>query len=778
MQHLYIVLRLSLFAASIICLSLIVATSYAQVPTDQDCLGAIPVCSSIYTTPSSTFGSGNYPNEDGPLTCLVPGEQNSLWFIFTVIQSGDLAFTTNPVTFGADYDWALYNITNASCADIQTNGSLQVSCNSSQWGVTGISAAGVGNWNGPGFTNAFNYLLPVNAGETYVLNMNNWSSSLGGYTLNFGASTAVIFDSVPPSIDTVLPVICNATQLTFSFSEKILCNTVQDADFALTGPGGPYLISGVTGASCSLGGSQEITFTANVSPAITEGGTYYFHLTNNSGSVTDLCGNVADTMTYPFFVSAVQAVLDSTTQPTCAGSNGAIYVSGTVGTPPYVFSFDGGPYVSSGSFTGLDSGTFIIVVKDSFACDDTIQIHLTPATGAVTATVPSYSDISCFNACDGWIVSKATGGVPPYTYAWTNSSSTSDTALSLCPNTYKVTITDSMDCFDTVSITLVEPPDVIFDVQDLKDATCYGYKDGSVTLHPTGGTPPYTYIWTPYGGGSATASGLEAGSYGLLLIDVHQCNYDTMIVIGQPDPVVINYPGDTTICLGTPADLYVPVIGGFPSYSVVWDGGLSTDNPYTVNPLVNDSFLVVAFDSVGCYSYPATYYVNVLNQTVVELGNDTVLCAGDSMFLNVYYPNAEYLWQDGVTDYKRYINIRGTYWVDVYNQCFTARDSLILEEDDCGTCVHVPNAFTPNHDGINDVFKPQIGCVFDSYFFKIFNRWGQMVFETTNVDEGWNGLYSNKPSEVGNYVWSIEYHGTQHSRTLNEFLKGSVLLIR
>src|SRR5580765_6473636 len=79
----------------------------AQVPTDQDCLGAIPICGPVYTTPSSTFGMGNYPNEDPPGTCLIPGEWNSLWFTFTVITSGNIAFKITPVNAFADYDWAM-----------------------------------------------------------------------------------------------------------------------------------------------------------------------------------------------------------------------------------------------------------------------------------------------------------------------------------------------------------------------------------------------------------------------------------------------------------------------------------------------------------------------------------------------------------------------------------------------------------------------------------------------------------------------------------------------
>lgn len=276
--------------------------SFAQIPTFQDCLGAIPVCNQVYNTPSSTFGTGNYPNEQGPGTCLIPGEFNSSWYTFNISSSGTFAFTITPVNAGADYDWAMYNLTNATCAEIQTNGSLMVSCNSSQWGYTGISATGVGNWNGAGPTNAFNYLLNVNAGETYVLNINNWSGTTGGYTVDFSASSASIFDTVKPYIDTIEQVICNDNQLTFTFSENILCGSVQDADFHLTGPGGPYVLSAVTGPACSAGATSGKTFTASVSPPMTVGGNYFLSITNAAASVTDLCGLIADSAATEFLL--------------------------------------------------------------------------------------------------------------------------------------------------------------------------------------------------------------------------------------------------------------------------------------------------------------------------------------------------------------------------------------------------------------------------------------------------------------------------------------------
>ncbi|HUM48547.1 MAG TPA: hypothetical protein PLD84_16560, partial [Chitinophagales bacterium] len=285
---------------------------------------------------------------------------------------------------------------------------------------TGISPTGVGNWNGPGPTNAFNALLNVNAGETYVLNINNWSGTNGGYTVDFSNSTASIFDTVKPYISTIEQVICNDDKIEFTFSENVLCGSVDDADFILTGPGGPYVLSNVSGTTCVAGGTAELTFTASVAPAITVGGNYFLHITDVSGSVTDLCGLNADTAATEFFVSSVEVVIDSVIQPTCAGFNGAVYVSGTVGTPPYEFSINGSPYQTGNAFTGMDSGTYYITVKDSFGCIDTAIVNFLPSTGAVKATTIYSQDISCFSSCDGVISVLGDGGIPPYTYSWTN----------------------------------------------------------------------------------------------------------------------------------------------------------------------------------------------------------------------------------------------------------------------------------------------------------------------------------------------------------------------
>lgn len=753
------------------------AVSLAQIPTEQDCLGAIPICDFIWTTSSSTLGSGNYPNEVGPGTCLVSGEINSTWFVFTVITSGDLAFVITPGNLNADYDWALYNLTNASCEEIPTNGSLMASCNSSQYGVTGISANGVGNFNGPGLTNAFNYLLPVTAGETYTLNIHNWNTSNGGYSIDFSASTATIFDTVPPTLQQVGTTGCNPTSLTFTFSENVLCSTVQSGDFSLSGPGGPFTITGATGAACSSGGTQEKTFTINFTPALENGATYTFGLTGAAGYVTDLCGNVADTSSLVFQAPGPVLHVDSVHQPICSANGGGIFISGDSGFEPYSYSINNGTPQDSGAFEGLAAGSYLLTVTDSAGCTDTTTINLLQGPGGVTAGILSFTNLTCPNECTGTISATGNGGTTPYSYSWSNGAPSASTINNLCAGNYTVTVTDASGCYDTVSVQLAQPDTFLVSILQITQPSCNGYANGSISLFVAGGTPGYTFQWTPSGGNGLTASALPAGLYTFSITDANQCNYQYQIALSQPAPVVIAAPGDTTICIGTSGELFANAGGGTAPYSIVWDG-VTGGNPLPVSPGDNTTYTAVATDSHGCKSAPQTFNVIVDKIPVVNLGKDSVICLGDTLHLSASFPGAAYLWQDGAVSPAYTVHLPGVYWVNVYNSCFSTSDTLIAEYIDCSACVRYPTGFSPDGNQKNDLFHPLITCPVSKYNMKIFNRWGQLVFETDDVNSGWNGLYKNKPADVGVYVWMVDYTGLRRGNFFSERLSGNVTLIR
>ncbi|RMG61455.1 MAG: PKD domain-containing protein, partial [Bacteroidetes bacterium] len=246
----------------------------------------------------SYVGEGAIPDEITPsMSCLSGGEVNDVWYIFTVTSPGQLSFTITPNVMANDYDWAVYNLTNAACAEIATDPSLQVSCNfSGASGPTGPNQPGAPSSQGAGGS-PFNAPIMVNAGETYVINVSNWSSSNAGYTLDFTASTAAIFDNTPPEITEVS--FCGP-EPTITFSENVVCASVQATDFSLTDLNGNAIpILAVTGDACAQGGTFENEFTLTLGGSL-PGGMGILSLT---GIVVDNCGNVAlasiDTIAQP-----------------------------------------------------------------------------------------------------------------------------------------------------------------------------------------------------------------------------------------------------------------------------------------------------------------------------------------------------------------------------------------------------------------------------------------------------------------------------------------------
>lgn len=174
-----------------------------QTPTEQDCLGAIPLFHTVYYQDSSYTGSGNFPNEIStagcPASCLLSGEKNDVWYIFTVQSTGNLCFNIIPNSSSDDYDWAVFNLTNASCTDIFSDSTLMVSCNysatSGTTGANGLDSMICANAS----DKKNNAQIPVVSGETFVLNISNFSATQSGYTLDFSCTDTAIFTNNPTS---------------------------------------------------------------------------------------------------------------------------------------------------------------------------------------------------------------------------------------------------------------------------------------------------------------------------------------------------------------------------------------------------------------------------------------------------------------------------------------------------------------------------------------------------------------------------------------------------
>lgn len=343
---------------------------HAQAP-EQDCINAIPVCQNVYVQSNSYADEGLNPNEiNFNTSCLESGEQNDVWYIFTVQIGGMLNFTIFPNNTANDYDWAVYDLTNNTCSDIATTPSLEVSCNyASRPGATGPNLIGGANSNGAGGSNR-NAPIPVTAGQTFVVNVSNFSGTTAGYTLDFSASTAAIFDNIPPEMDSIADD-CTGSGLIINFSENVICATVEPTDFSVTGPGGPYTVTSVTGANCTAGGTFENEYIITVAPPMAASGRYYVSL---QGDVEDNCGNIGIYVTDSVDRVAANIVPTATQATLCLGQSTTL---STPSQPGFSYVWSGGNIGATVNITPPLTAVYTVFVTDPFGCVYTDAIPIT-----------------------------------------------------------------------------------------------------------------------------------------------------------------------------------------------------------------------------------------------------------------------------------------------------------------------------------------------------------------------------------------------------------------
>ena len=187
---------------------------------------------------------------------------------------------------------------------------------------------------------------------------------------------------------------------------------------------------------------------------------------------------------------------------------------------------------------------------------------------------------------------------------------------------------------------------------------------------------------------------------------------------------------------------------------------------YTTAGVYNDVFISAA----GCDS-TRRLVLKVLAKPAPELGPDQELCSGQQLVITpgVF---SSYSWQDLSVQDHFVVTQAGLYTVTVANSCGTATDRVRIDYKTCEP--YFPNAFTPNRDGKNDVFRILYDGVLDNYDLKIFNRYGSLIFHSRQAPKGWDGTWKGQPADPGNYVWIASF--LQNNIPVN--LKGSVILIR
>lgn len=388
----------------------------------SDCGGAIVLCGDLYTETQASFSSGNITEATG--ACNQGLEQSSVWYTFTVQQDGNLSFILDPLNDADDYDWGLFNITTGGCAGLGSS-SPEVGCNS--YGVfglngpTGISSdnGGTGNSNGPGNLNgpAFNSNLPVAVGSTYALVVMNWSNSFDGYTIDFGQSTASLYDQVPP-VPISATTDCSNLTVVLTFSEPIVGTSVQPTDFTVTGPSGTITVQSVTANNTTMAD----VFTIQLANQVLIGGTYTLNITNTTGFVEDACGNLG-TQSITFEISD-PINFDVATTFACNGFGGSVAVSNIIGGDGnYTLNFNGTNQTQF-NLSNVVGGNYLATITDGNGCLRTIPV--TVPNQDIQVSIPTQDSLTCLNSTNE-IIGVEVFPAQNVSYAWTGDGLTSST---------------------------------------------------------------------------------------------------------------------------------------------------------------------------------------------------------------------------------------------------------------------------------------------------------------------------------------------------------------
>lgn len=407
----------------------------------------------------------------------------------------------------------------------------------------------------------------------------------------------------------------------------------------------------------------------------------------------------------------------------------------------------------------------------------------------VTVDIPPVVDISNDTTiCEGDMVSVSASGAN--TYQWSNGLSSAQISVSPVQSTvYSVTASDgACSVIESVEITVISN-DLSANVS-LRDESCLGAVDGEIELSNLEGNP--TLIQLLDASSNIVATGLDsiyqnlpAGNYTVLLENDNTCVLEiNNLVINQNDfsfDVELSQPD----CDNQNGSIEIIT----ESWNTVSFNGDTFQNEYLFDALSSGSYIVEVVDSNGCESID-TLVLTAPENIDLNIGPDSLSgVIGETSLIEIQLTNGEmpysWNWTSGfdLSCYEctnPFLNLEnsGFLYLNITdaNNC-NAIDSVFVsveEELNYG----IPNAFSPNSDGINDRYFVVANAELRNFTMKIFNRWGQKIFETNDNAIGWDGTYKDKLQNSGTYVYVIRFDNYEDGVWKQKIEKGSLTLLR
>jgi gliding motility-associated-like protein len=352
------------------------------------------------------------------------------------------------------------------------------------------------------------------------------------------------------------------------------------------------------------------------------------------------------------------------TEPLCFnGTNGSVSLNPSGGINPYTYQWSGFPGTVTGTLSNIGAGTYHVQVTDSVGClilDSFVVTQPTQLLSAATNT-----NALCFGSATGTATTVANGGTPNYTYNWSPSGGTGATASGLAAGQYIVTVTDNHGCTTADTVQVTQPTAVTANLS-MVPPLCNGSSTGQATVVPGGGTPGYTYNWSPSNQTGVTAFGLAAGNHSVTVTDNNGCTATQSIAVTQPTALASTISHvDVTCNGGSNGTATVFPSGGTPNYTYAWSGNPSTSA--TASGLSAGNYTCTITDSHGCQ---ITRAVQILEPqpAVVVVYSSPEICVGfcngtASVVPSGGTPPYNVIWSNGGTT-NQIINLcAGTYGV-------------------------------------------------------------------------------------------------------------------
>ena len=473
----------------------------------------------------------------------------------------------------------------------------------------------------------------------------------------------------------------------------------------------------------------------NATRTVTTSGNYTVQATIGQCSVTD----AVDVVFNPLPVFDIGADVALCPQAT------AVF-DATVASATYVWQ-DGS---TAATYTATAAGQISVTVLLN-GCDANDNASVSMLAG------PSVALGNDTTLCEGASLSMDVGQVGA-TYLW-DDGSTASTRVVSAAGMYSVDVTlNGCTASDDIAID-------VFSLADLDlgaDVILCPGETATLNAGPAG-----AYTWNT-GATSAAITVVQDGLY-WVEVQVAACVARDSVQVTAVDLDAPDLGEDMTVCAGE--TVVLSIVPG--NASIVWSTG-STADAITVT---NSGAYTVTLELDGCTATDAVEITMIELVNEIDLGGDRSFCPGEPLVLDATTAGATYLWNDGATTPSIAITTPGTYTVELSGPCINVTASVIITAGDCDPLVFVPNSFTPNADGFNDVFAVSVYGPMIDFSLDIFDRWGERI-HSTELPATWDGTLSGQPVQDGVYVYKVRYRARANGDVVAKELIGHVTLLR